>query len=147
MKKFSLNFKTTCTLVGVLFVFLSLSLFMKGLMRSMAEFKVPESILNSPHYYDALFWVYVHMISLGILIVLLGVSVTDTGKQKWITLILFGITAFYAYLDFRSSDSILGNGLYRGESSLAPAIIGLFVNLLFLQLAVKLFRADTGNRE
>jgi hypothetical protein len=35
---------------------------------------------------------------------------------------------------------LLGNGLYKGEASLIPGVIGLLVNLLFLQLSIRLFR-------
>jgi hypothetical protein len=145
MKKLLPNFKTTYIFVGVLFVLLSLSLFVKGLMPSMSEFMVPTSLLESPYYYDAILWVYVHMIVIGILISLIGISVTDLNKQKLITVILILTTLFYTYLDFRSSDSSLGNGLYKGESSVAPAVISLVVNLLFLQLAIKLFAKGKRN--
>lgn len=145
MKKLLPNFKTTYIFVGVLFVLLSLSLFVKGLMPSMSEFMVPTSLLESPYYYDSILWVYVHMIVIGMLISLIGISVEDRNKQKWITVILFLTTLFYTYLDFRSSDSSLGNSLYKGESSVAPAIISLFVNFLFLQLTIKLFLKEKSN--
>ncbi|MFY8108412.1 MAG: hypothetical protein ACOVO9_05440 [Bacteroidia bacterium] len=109
-------------------------------MKSMSEFEVPEQVLNSPHYFDAIFWVYVHMIVIGLLIILLGISVTDLNKQKWISSILFLATSFYTYLDFKTADWSYGNALYKGESSLAPAIIGLLVNLVFMILTVVLFK-------
>lgn len=121
---------------------MSLGLFAKGLITSMAEFKVPTEILNSPHYFDAIMWVYIHMIVIGVMIALIGFSVDDKKKQKWINLLLFIITAMYVYLDFRTSDSALGNALYKGESSVAPAIIGTIVNLLFLQLLVRSFKSN-----
>jgi hypothetical protein len=108
-------------------------------MVSMAEFKVPKIILDSAHYYDAILWVYVHMMVIGLLIVIIGYSVNDLNKQKWIAALLFMVTAFYVYLDFRSADWAYGNALYQGESSIIPAIIGLLVNLLFFQLAMRLF--------
>lgn len=131
------DYKKVLMGIGILFIFLSLSLFVKGLIPSMAEFKVPTEVLNSPHYYDAILWVYVHMIVLGILIFLLGYAVTDPKKQQAITLLLFFITCAYTYLDFRSSDSALGNGLYQGESSVIPAFISLLVNIVLLQLWVR----------
>lgn len=139
MKKLLPGFKATYMIVGTTFILLSLGLFAKGLIPSMAEFEVPEQILYSPHYYDAILWVYIHMIVIGVLILLIGNSVKDIHNQFWITVALFCITAFYTYLDFRSSDSSFGNALYKGESSLAPAYISLLVNFLFLQLSVKLF--------
>ena len=125
--------------MGYTFMLLPMSLFAKGLMVSMAEFKVPEIILDSAHYYDAILWVYVHMMVIGLLIVIICYSVNDLNKQKWIAALLFMVTAFYVYLDFRSADWAYGNALYQGESSIIPAIIGLLVNLLFFQLAIRLF--------
>lgn len=140
MKKIQFNFKPSLVFIGTLYIFLAASLFAKGLMKSMSEFEVPEQVLNSPHYFDAIFWVYVHMTVIGLLIILLGISVTDLNKQKWISSILFLVTSFYTYLDFKTADWSYGNALYKGESSLAPAIIGLLVNLVFIILIVVLFK-------
>ncbi len=145
MKKLLPNFRVTFLIIGFTFILLPLMLFTKGLMMSMAEFKVPDVILNSSHYFDALLWVYVHMMVIGLLIVVIGYSVNDLNKQKWISVLLFLVTSFYTYLDFRSADWILGNALYKGESSIVPAIISLLVNLLFLQLAIRLFTNDKMN--
>jgi len=147
MKSFLPNFKRTCLIVGYTFMLLPISLFAKGLMASMAEFKVPEIVLDSAHYYDAMLWVYVHMMVLGLLIVTIGYSVHDFNKQKWIAALLFVVTAFYVYLDFRSADWVLGNGLYKGESSLIPGFIGLVVNLLFFQLALRFFASSPSKNE
>jgi len=138
MNKYLPNFKSTFLIVGITFIMLSLGLFAKGLLVSMAEFKVPEVVLNSPHYIDAITWVYIHMLVIGILIFCIGLSVKETTQQKWISLLLFIIMTLYTYLDFRTSDSSLGNGLYQGESSVAPAFIGLLVTLLFLLTTIKL---------
>ena len=118
---------------------------MRGLMTSMAEFKVPAEILASPHYFDAMLWVYVHMIVIGLIIGCVGyyADATNLLLQKRLSVLLFVVHLFYTYLDFRSSDSALGNGLYQGTASVFPAIMGLVMTLLFLQLAVVLHRGDT----
>jgi hypothetical protein len=140
MKQITLSFKWTLLLVGAIFMVMALGFIAKGLMISMAEFQVPQEILNSPHYYDSMLWVYVHMTVLGLLILLIGISVTDLNKQKWIALILFVVHLFYAYLDFRTSDSMFGNGLYKGEASLIPAFMGATITFVFLLLTIGLFR-------
>ena len=146
MKRLLPNFKRTCLIVGYTFILLPMSLFSKGLMVSMAEFKVPAIILDSAHYYDAISWVYVHMMVIGLLILIIGYSVNELNKQKWIAALLFMVTAFYVYLDFRSADWPYGNALYQGESSIIPAIMGLLVNLLFFQLAIRLFFGSKSNQ-
>jgi hypothetical protein len=139
MKTLLPNFKTTYRIVGGSFAFLSASLFAKGLIESMKQFNVPKETLNSPHYFDAIFWVYVHMFVIGVLIFLMGNAIQEKKQQIRMSLFLFIATCFYTYLDFRSSDSFLGNGLYQGDASVIPAIIGLIVNLLFFQLLVRNF--------
>ncbi|MBY0426971.1 MAG: hypothetical protein K2Q22_15150 [Cytophagales bacterium] len=143
IQKLSLSFKTTFIVMGVTFMFLSGSLFVKGLIPSMAEFKVPEPVLSSPHYFDAILWVYVHMIVLGLLIFLMGISVTDVTKQRWITMALIAVMCVYGYLDFRSSDSVFGNGLYQGPASIAPAIFCVFLNLMLILLLIRLFNTKS----
>ena len=144
MTKLLPNFKNTFLIVGFSYVLLAVGLFAKGLITSLAEFKVPEPVLHSPHYFDAMLWVYVHMIVIGILIIIIGASVTELHKQKWISVLLFIITTIYTYMDFRTADWAMGNALYKGESSLAPAFIGVVVNLLFLQIAFRLFIKKVG---
>lgn len=136
--KFLPNFKATFLIIGFTYMVLAVGLISKGLIPSMADFKIPQLVLDSPHYYDAILWVYVHMIVIGLLLLVIGYSVNDLTNQKWTSILLFLITAFYMYLDFRSADWVLGNALYKGEASLAPAIIGLLTNLLFLQLGIRL---------
>ena len=111
-------------------------MFLRGLMSSMAEYGVPPEILSSLHYYDAIFWVYTHMLVLGVLIGAFGLYVESRKSRHRVSLLLFLAHAVYTCLDFRSSDSVLGNGLYKGPLSLVPAIIGLIVTLLFLHLAI-----------
>ena len=135
--RFLPGYKATFLIVGSLFIFLSLMIFVRGLIPSMAEFKVPDSTLNSPHYFDAILWVYTHMMVMGLLIFTLAFSVPDRNKQKWISILLLLITSAYTFLDFRSSDSALGNGLYQGEASLIPAIISLFCSLMFCLTVIK----------
>lgn len=140
LRRFLPGFKATCLAVGITDVFLSGSLFARGLMQSMKEFKVPTEILASPHYADALLWVYVHMIVLGLIVSCVGYYASAVGLvlQKRLSVLLFLVHCVYTYLDFRSSDSALGNGLYQGAASVFPALIGLALTLLFLQLALVL---------
>ncbi len=72
MKSLLPNFKRTFLIVGYTFLVLPISLFSKGLMQSMAQFEVPDLILKSAHYYDAMLWVYVHMMVIGLLILIIG---------------------------------------------------------------------------
>lgn len=138
IKKPFLSFKATCLFVGGLDIFLAGGLFVQGLMKSMSDYNVPPEILASLHYYDAIFWVYTHMIVIGLLIGCVGLYAENFKLKKRLSILLFFVHLFYTYLDFRSSDSFLGNGLYQGTASIFPAIISLIITLLFLNLSLTL---------
>jgi hypothetical protein len=129
------GFKASCVTIAVLYVLLGGSIVLRGTRASMAAYGVPEATLASPHYDDAIFWVYTHMIVIGLLTGVVGVFGEGERLKKWAARLLFAAHVFYTYLDFRSSDSILGNGLYRGPASLVPPIICLVVTLVFAHLS------------
>lgn len=128
------GFKASCLTICILYVFLAGGLFVRGIKTSMAEFKVPPQILNSPHYLDAIGWVYTHMIVIGLMVGVMGLYAEGQKFKQTMARLLLVAHVYYTYLDFRTSDSILGNGLYQGPGSVIPAFIGLFVTLLFLHL-------------
>jgi hypothetical protein len=130
------GFKASCLTVCILYILLVGSLFARGLMDSMAEYQVPQAQLDSPYYYDAILWVYSHMLILGLLIGAVGILVKEGKAQLWLSRLICGVHVYYVYLDFRSSDSALGNALYKGPASIMPALIGLTVTLLFLHLSL-----------
>ena len=136
IRRFLPGFKACCLTVGFLYVLMAGSLFLKGLMTSMTAFQVPVQTTNSPHYHDAILWVYSHMIVLGLLIGVVGCYATDRQLQKWVARLLLIVHVYYTYLDFRTSDSFLGNGLYKGAGSVIPGFVCLFVTLLFAQLVL-----------
>ncbi len=138
MKILTPNFKIILSSIGIVFVLLSISLFAKGLKTSMMEFKVPDITLNSEHYLDALKWVYIHQIFIGGLIFFLGQSVTNLKHQRSITVFILIAISYYVYLDFRTSDSSFGNGLYQGEQSIIPGIINVVISILLISLLISL---------
>lgn len=137
--RFLPGFKATYATTGGLFVFLAASLLFQGIPEFMAEFNVPQETLASPHYLDAMLWTYSHMIILGLTIGLMGFLAEGAKLKVWMSRLLLVANAYYMILDFRTSDSYLGNGLYEGEASLMPAVIALGITLLFLQLVVRDF--------
>ncbi|WP_158828173.1 hypothetical protein [Mucilaginibacter lacusdianchii] len=141
-KRYLPGFKTTCLSVCVLYVLIAGSLLVKGLMKSMAQYhQVPSHLLTSPHYYDAVLWMYMHMLVIGLIIGALGWYSKNVVFQKQMSRVLFAAHLIYTYLDFRSSDFIWGNGLYHGLVSVVPAVVSLVVTLLFLNLGFGARRA------
>ena len=79
------------------------------------------------------------MIILGLVIATIGIFAEGAKLKVWMSRLLLLANAYYMVLDFRSSDSSLGNGLYEGDASLMPAFMAMGITLLFLQLVVRDF--------
>lgn len=130
------GFRASClTVCGVLAV-ISAVLLLRGVEASMGEFAVPAATLASPHYRDAIVWVYTHQLVLGLLIGMFGLVVTEPAAQRRVARLLLAAHILYMYLDVRSSDSALGSGLYEGPGSLLPVLVGLLCVVLFAHLSV-----------
>jgi hypothetical protein len=143
--KFLPGFKATCLTVCILYIILTGGLFAQGLMHAMGSYQVPQATLDSPHYYNAIFWVYSEMLVMGLMIGAIGLLVKEAKAQIWLSRLLCATQAFFTWLDASASDSALGNGLYKGPASLMPAVICLVVTLLFLHLSFG--KADAGQQQ
>lgn len=102
----------------------------------MADFEVPEVVLQSPHYQDAITWVYLHMLIIGLLIGTLGILAKSPALRMGISRFFLLAHLVYTFLDFRSADWSMGTGLYQGEGSLIPAFMAAFMTLFFLHLSL-----------
>lgn len=136
------GFRACCSVVGALYVLLASSMLARGAPVAMRPFGVPEEILRSPHYADYFHFTFVHMATLGVLIALLGRYVADGRPQQLVSRVLVLVQFHYAYLDFRTSDSVLGNRLYDGPATLIPPVIDLAVALCFAWLGARPLRYD-----
>jgi hypothetical protein len=130
------RFRVSCVVVGVLYVLLGASVLVRGGAASLAEFGVPADTLASPHYADAIWWVYTHMIVIGLMIVVVGWFAQGVKLKRSFARLMFTAQVYYLILDVRASDSPLGSGLYEGPASLVPAVIGALVMLVFAHLSV-----------
>lgn len=130
-------FRKTFVTIGILQVLMAGSMFAQGMIPSMSQFGIPSETLNSPHYLDAISWVYLHMMVMGFMVIVTGLFAKDQLLKKWISRTLFLACCVYTFLDFRASDSVLGKALYQGPGSLVPAITSLIFTLAFLNLSVR----------
>jgi hypothetical protein len=138
------GFKPIATAIGIVYVLLASSMLARGAEAAMRPFGVPEPVLSSPYYADCFHFMFVHMVVLGITTVMLGRFVTHGPWQRMVARVLCVINVHYAYLDFRTSDSVLGNALYRGAETLGPPVIGVVVALCWAYLGLRSVRAATG---
>lgn len=130
------GFRATCIAVGATFVIIAGSELLQGVPRSLAGFGVPEVVLHSPHYEDAMVWVFTHMLVLGLIIGVVGYFAEGERTRRALARVLAAVIPIFTLLDIRTSDSPLGSGLYAGPRSLVPPAIDLVVLLLFAHLAV-----------
>lgn len=125
------GFRATCLVIGVIEVLLAASILLRGVEPSLAQFEVPAVVLGAPHFHDAILWVYVHMMVLGLITAALGWLVTEARLQCWCARLLALVNALYFVLDARTADWALGNALYRGSASVIPAIICAIFTISF----------------
>lgn len=130
------GFRASCLAVAGLYAVIAGGLLLRGPVAGMADFAIPAAALASPHYQDAIVWVYTHQLIVGLLIGAFGLTVTDPAHRRGVARLLLAAHVVYVYLDVRSSDSPLGNGLYQGPASLLPVVIGTVGLLLFAHLSV-----------
>lgn len=126
------GFRSVCLASGALYVLLGASILARGGAASLASFGLPEATLASPHFADAIWWVYVHMIVIGLVMITVGRHGQGAPLQRGFSRLMVAAHAYYLFLDVRTSDTALGNGLYQGPASIVPAIIGLGVLLAFV---------------
>jgi hypothetical protein len=125
------SFKATCATAGIVYVLVGGRILLQGAKESMGPFGVPPAVLDSPHYADAIRWVYLHMVVLGVLMLVVGFTAEGDRLKRWFARAMLAAHVVYTFLDARSSESVLGTGLYRGPASIVPAIICLIVLVLF----------------
>ncbi len=133
-------FRMTFVAIGCMEVFFAV-VSMRGLREMMSQFGIPEQVVNSPHYLDAMFWVVLHMSFIGIITISLGILVREPSALRWLPRIFVCFHSVYAFLDIRASDSPLGTGLYQGSASLITPIISCTLLLAMLHLALRSLRA------
>lgn len=135
LNKYLPGFKSTCIMVGCLNILMASTMLIQGIPAAMEKFQIPENILISAHYIDAMFWVFLHMAMIGILIIIIGLLAENSRKQILAARILVLMHCVYLYLDIQTSDNPFGNALYHGSESLVPIFVDIFYILLFFRLS------------
>jgi len=103
-------------------------------MVAMAEYGVPTSTLASPHYADAMFWVFLHMTMIALVIGVVGWFSEGVRLQRAFARLMLIAQSVYTFLDIRAADWPLGTALYKGSGSLGPVVVGVIAWLLWLRL-------------
>jgi hypothetical protein len=130
------GFKVSCLVLAALFVLLAGSILLRGPMVAMADYAVPPETLASPHYADAMTWVFLHMTMLGLIIGVVGWFAEGARFQRAFAVLWLCAQLVYTTLDVRSADWPLGNALYKGPGSLGPVVVGGFAIVLWARLCL-----------
>jgi hypothetical protein len=139
-------FQITFVVAGAVEAFFGILTLTQGPKQVMSRFGIPEVVVNSTHYVDAMSWVVLHMTFLGITQVALGVLAKDPKLQRYMTWLFLMFHSVYAFLDVRASDNPLGTALYQGNASLFPAAISCTFFLLYLHLTVRSLGSNKANQ-
>lgn len=129
------GFKASCLSLCAIFVLLAGSILARGPMVAMADYQVPAETLASPHYADAMTWVFLHMLVLGLLIGTVGWFAEGVRLQRAFSRMMLPVQLVYATLDVRTADWPLGNALYKGTGSLGPVVVEALALVLWARLS------------
>jgi len=128
------GFRASCLTLAIVYVLLAGSILLRGPMVAMAGYGVPPSTLASPHYADAMFWVFLHMTVIGLAIGVVGWFAEEARLQRAFARFMLAAICVYTFLDVRTADWPLGNALYKGTGSLGPVIVDVLAIVLWLRL-------------
>ncbi|MFT3839048.1 MAG: hypothetical protein QM723_18855 [Myxococcaceae bacterium] len=129
------GFKASCLTLCAIFVLLAGSILARGPMVAMADYQVPPETLASPHYADAMTWVFLHMLVLGLLIGTVGWFAEGVRLQRAFSRVMLAAQLVYATLDVRTADWRFGNALYKGPGSLGPVVVEALALVLWARLS------------
>ncbi|MFO0671222.1 MAG: hypothetical protein U0235_16605 [Polyangiaceae bacterium] len=137
------GFRASCVTLAVIYVLLAGSILARGPMVAMADYAVPAATLASPHYADAMRWVFLHMTVIGLVIGVVGWFAEGVRMQRAFAWLMLAAIVVYTTLDVRTADWPLGSALYKGRGSLGPVLVDVLAVVLWLRLVIVKPRAST----
>jgi len=129
------GFRAVLTTIGVVYVLLASSMLVRG-ARVMRDFAVPESVVSAPVFADFFSFFYQLMALVGVLTVLFGRVTRERSAQLLVARVFCAASVLLTLRDLSTSDSSLGNHLYRGSATLIPVAIDLTIAIAFGLLAL-----------
>lgn len=134
-------FRLSCLAIGLTYMLLAASILGRGPSAAMEPFGVPQPVLASPHYVDAIQWVYVHTFVLGLVIAIIGWFSETVAMHRAFSVTMSLAHIVYLWMDLRTSETFFGNGLYQGRESAIPAMIVFVILITFIILSCRSFRS------
>lgn len=137
------TFKPVLVTIGVVYVLLASWMLARG-AGVMRDFAVPDSVVAAPAFEDFFLFFYQLMAALGVLTMLFGYVTRERGAQVLVSAAFCLLNVLIGLRDLSTSDSSLGNRLYRGSATLIPVLIDLVLALVFAGLVVAGLRRREG---
>jgi hypothetical protein len=128
------GFKPVLIAIGLIYILLAGSMLFRG-AGVMRDFAVPEAVVSAPVFQDFFMFFYQLMAVIGVLTIVLGYVTRERKPQVLVCLVFCAIGVFLTWRDVTTSDSALGNQLYRGAATLIPVYIDLAILSAFGLLA------------
>lgn len=132
-----MRFKAVFMTIGIVYMLLAGSMLMRG-PEVMRDFAVPEHVVSSPVFADFFLFFYQLMAAYGVLMILFGYVSKDRGSQLVVAGTFFALNVLLTLRDLSTSDSALGNRLYRGQATLVPVLLDASFAVAFAALALSL---------
>lgn len=140
------GFRASCLTLSGLYVLLAGSILVRGPMVAMTDYAVPASTLASPHYADAMKWVFLHMTVIGLMIGVVGYFAEEVRVQRAFARLMLVALLVYTTFDVRTADWPLGSALYKGRGSLGPVFVDVLSLVLWARLSFVRPRAASAPR-
>lgn len=129
------GFKVVLTIIGLLYIAMGASMVVRG-VDALRPFGVPEDVIASPVMADFFLFFYQLMMVVGALMVLFGHVTVGRSRQIVVAAAFTLLDVLAALRDLSTSDSSLGNRLYRGDKTLVFVGISVTFALAFGTLVV-----------
>lgn len=124
------GYRTTFTIVGIVYTLMACSMLVHGVER-LSDFGVSNELVAEPVLEDFFMFFYQLMAFVGVLIVLMGHVVRERRLQGFVGFVLCVANILCALRDLSTSDSALGNRLYKGEDTIVFVLISATLAAIF----------------
>jgi Na+/glutamate symporter len=135
-------FKPAMMIIGALYLLLASSMLVRG-VAVMRDFAVPESVVAAPVFEDFFLFFYQLMAAVGVLTAVFGQVTRGRNAQVLVAAVFCVLNVLLTLRDVSTSDSSLGNRLYRGSATLIPVYIDLVLTLACGALALAGWRRQS----
>ena len=133
------GFKTTFTVVGAIYALMACTYLVQGPV-VLLEFGVSEQLIAEPVLRDFFYFFYQLMAYIGVLTIVVGHVARERATQMFAAGAFCLANVFFMLRDLSTSDSSMGNSLYKGEKTLVFVAISLILVLIFGSFVVRGFR-------